>query len=102
MVRAEPRSIPIMRKGRTRVTMLRTFELAGWSSIAFCAAFQAPDASSVPALRWIATEHVGRLTGTRANAIAKVGIAGTDLGVSFEVGAKLVFLFGDSWTVDGK
>src|SRR5690348_10943609 len=95
-----------MREEGTQRTMHRTLERFGWSSIALCAAFQAPSAPSKPerepALRWIATEHVGRLTGTATNPIATVGIAGTDLGASFEVGEKLVFLFGDSWTVDGR
>lgn len=57
---------------------------------------------SAPTLRWIATEHVGRLTGTRTNPLAPLGLAGTDLGVSFEASGKLVFLFGDSWTTDRK
>lgn len=62
----------------------------------------APQAGAAPALRWIATEHVGRLTGTRTNPLAPLGLAGTDLGVSFEASGKLVFLFGDSWTTDRK
>lgn len=57
-------------------------------------------AESRPRLEWISTEHVGRLTGTPRNPIASVGLAGTDLGVSFESQGKLVFLFGDSWTID--
>lgn len=88
------------------MSRLRASVVVGWSALAPCAAFQAPSAepaaSREPALRFVATEHVGRLTGTRANPIADVGLAGTDLGVSFEVGNELVFLFGDSWTVDGK
>jgi hypothetical protein len=51
-----------------------------------------------PALRWLATEHLGRLTPPRA--LAPLGLAGTDLGVSFPCGERLVFLFGDSWTLD--
>ncbi|HZN40629.1 MAG TPA: DUF4185 domain-containing protein [Planctomycetota bacterium] len=49
-------------------------------------------------LRWLATEHLGRLTPPRV--LAPVGLAGTDLGVSFPSGERLVFLFGDSWTLD--
>jgi hypothetical protein len=55
-----------------------------------------------PTLRWLSTEHVGRLTGTPSNPIADVGLSGTDLGVSFAASGKLVFLFGDSWTIDRK
>ncbi|HEX6812822.1 MAG TPA: DUF4185 domain-containing protein [Planctomycetota bacterium] len=51
-----------------------------------------------PALHWLATEHLGRLTPPQA--LAPVGLAGTDLGVSFPCGDRLVFLFGDSWTLD--
>lgn len=60
----------------------------------------AASSGAAPALRWIATEHVGRLTGTRTNPLAPLGLSGTDLGVSFAASGKLVFLFGDSWTTD--
>lgn len=43
-------------------------------------------------------EYLGRLTA----GCESVGIAGTDLGVSFEADGRLVFLFGDSWTLDRK
>src|SRR5690349_17943888 len=55
-----------------------------------------------PDLQWIATEHLGRLTDTKLDPLAAIGLTGTDLGVSFEAGDQLVFLFGDSWTIDGK
>ena len=48
--------------------------------------------------RWLATEHIGTLLPKAA--LAEVGLAGTDLGVSFPCGDRLVFLFGDSWTLD--
>jgi hypothetical protein len=57
-------------------------------------------APAAPVLEWIATERVGRLTACPTNPIAEVGLAGTDLGVSFEASGRLVFLFGDSWTLD--
>ncbi len=50
-----------------------------------------------PQLRKVYTEHLGRLTDTATNPIRNVGLAGTDLGVSFERDGQLVFLFGDSW-----
>src|SRR5262245_63904671 len=49
-------------------------------------------------LRWLATDVLGRLTPPRV--LVPVGLAGTDLGVSFPCGQRLVFLFGDSWTLD--
>lgn len=65
------------------------------------AVLQGLGGSPTPATpRWIATEHLGRLTDTATNPIRDVGLAGTDLGVSFEAHGRLVFLFGDSWTVD--
>lgn len=68
---------------------------------AFVAPFTAQEAPArAVAPRWIATEHLGRLTNTATNPIRDVGLAGTDLGVSFEASGRLVFLFGDSWTVD--
>lgn len=57
-------------------------------------------AQSPPQWRWLATEHLGCLT-PRAE-LAAVGLAGTDLGVSFPCGDRLMFLFGDSWTLDQK
>ncbi len=68
------------------------------SFVAALAAQEAPARTLAP--RWIATEHLGRLTNTATNQIRDVGLAGTDLGVSFEASGRLVFLFGDSWTVD--
>src|SRR5262245_1874601 len=56
--------------------------------------------SPAPGVHWIATEHIGRLTASSTNPIAPLGLAGTDLGVSFEAQGRLVFLFGDSWTTD--
>ncbi len=56
--------------------------------------------AQAPSWRWLATEHLGCLTPPRA--LAEVGLAGTDLGVSFPCGDRLVFLFGDSWTLDRK
>lgn len=50
--------------------------------------------------RWLATGHLGCLTPPAA--LADIGLRGTDLGVSFERSGELVFLFGDSWTQDGK
>lgn len=55
-------------------------------------------AQAPPPFRHVATEHLGSLT--PPNALAAVGLAGTDLGVSFPRGDDLVFLFGDSWTLD--
>lgn len=49
-------------------------------------------------LRWLATEHLGVLTPPPL--LARHGLSGTDLGVSFAFGERLVFLFGDSWTLD--
>jgi hypothetical protein len=46
------------------------------------------------------TEHLGQLTGEAPNTLRPLGMTGTDLGVSFERGDRLYFLFGDSWTVD--
>ncbi len=57
-------------------------------------------AAQTPAPRWIATEHLGLLTPPAA--LAERGLRGTDLGVSFACGDRLVFLFGDSWTHDRK
>jgi len=51
-----------------------------------------------PAWRWRRTEDLGCLTPPAA--LAQVGMSGTDLGVSFPQGDRLVFLFGDSWTLD--
>lgn len=48
--------------------------------------------------RWLLTDHLGCLTPPQA--LAAVGLAGTDLGVSFPCGERIVFLFGDSWTAD--
>ncbi|HEX5052664.1 MAG TPA: DUF4185 domain-containing protein [Planctomycetota bacterium] len=50
--------------------------------------------------RWLGTRYLARLA--PASSLAPVGLAGTDLGVSFPCGERLVFLFGDSWTLDGK
>lgn len=51
---------------------------------------------SAPSFRLERTEYLGRLT----NGCERVGLAGTDLGVSFEASGRIVFLFGDSWTSD--
>lgn len=58
-----------------------------------------------PRVRKVHTEHLGQLTGTGASTEAGLGITGTDLGVSFLEPAypgrhRLMFLFGDSWTID--
>lgn len=58
-------------------------------------------AAALPAqapLCLLATEDLGPLTPPPA--LAAVGLSGTDLGVSFPLGDQLVFLFGDSWTLD--
>ncbi len=60
----------------------------------------APLTAQAPPVRWLATEDLGCLTPPPA--LAEVGLAGTDLGVSFPCGEQLVFLFGDSWTLDHK
>jgi hypothetical protein len=60
---------------------------------------------AVPRIRTVYTEHLGQLTGTVLNPSRQVGITGTDLGVSFVEPApsrRLIFLFGDSWTPDGR
>jgi hypothetical protein len=54
-------------------------------------------------LRKVYTEHLGQLTGTVHNPIQGYSMTGTDLGVSYqEPGGtnRLIFLFGDSWTLD--
>jgi hypothetical protein len=54
-----------------------------------------------PALHKAYTEHLGKLTSGPGkggvNDLGLLGMTGTDLGSSFELGGKLVFLFGDSW-----
>ncbi|MBI5363787.1 MAG: DUF4185 domain-containing protein [Planctomycetes bacterium] len=73
-------------------------------SFALAAVLAAPsthaqgDANAPPRYTLTATEYVGRLT----TGCEKVGLAGTDLGVSFEAAGRLVFLFGDAWTLDRK
>lgn len=60
---------------------------------------------AAPTLRKVETVHMGQLTGTVLNNSGAVGISGTDLGASFvEAGGqrRLIFLFGDVWTRDGK
>ena len=60
---------------------------------------------AAPRVRTVYTEHLGQLTGTAINPTRQVGITGTDLGVSFVEPApsgRLIFLFGDSWTPDGR
>lgn len=51
-----------------------------------------------PALALVSTEHVGKWDASCREA----GLSGTDLGISFERDGRLVFLFGDSWTLDKK
>lgn len=51
-------------------------------------------------LRVLHTELLGQLTNTSVTPLAPLNLAGTDLGVAFERGGALTFLFGDSWTVD--
>ena len=52
-----------------------------------------------PELSLVSTEHVGQFTGAAPNVYARsLGLIGTDLGVSFQRGNKLYFLFGDGWT----
>ncbi|MBK7876041.1 MAG: DUF4185 domain-containing protein [Planctomycetes bacterium] len=58
----------------------------------------ASDRGAPPSFQLDSTTYVGRLT----TGCERVGLAGTDLGVSFEAGGRLVFLFGDSWTLDRK
>lgn len=74
----------------------RRVALATWSALAATSLFAQQD----PARRWLATEVIGRFPPPAA--LAAVGLAGTDLGVSFACGERLVFLFGDSWTPDRK
>jgi hypothetical protein len=71
--------------------------------LALFAVIAACCACTTPRLRTVYTQHLGQLTGTVLNPSVQVGITGTDLGVSFleqDGTNRLVFLFGDSWTVD--
>jgi hypothetical protein len=56
--------------------------------------------TDLPLLHATLTEYLGQLTGHAPNALADLGMTGTDLGVSFEYEHDLLFLFGDSWTLD--
>lgn len=55
-----------------------------------------PSAREAPNFELVSVEYVGRLSA----GCERVGLAGTDLGVSFEAAGRIVFLFGDSWTLD--
>src|SRR5690606_29915719 len=63
--------------------------------------FELPSDGSLPKIRKVATEPIGRLTHTQRNPIEEVGIVGTDLGATFERDGKLVFVFGDTWIDNG-
>lgn len=63
--------------------------------------FELPADGSLPKIRKVSTEPIGRLTNTRRNPIQEVGISGTDLGATFERDGKLVFVFGDTWIDNG-
>ena len=82
--------------------LVRALVAAAFTTRGYTVAAQATGDGSSPAsgLHWIATEHIGRLTASPTNPIAPLGLAGTDLGQSFEAHGRLVFLFGDSWTTD--
>lgn len=69
--------------------------MRGWvASIALGAATAQAPAPPI----WVRTTDLGSFTPARA--LAAVGLAGTDLGVSFPIGGRIAFLFGDSWTLD--
>lgn len=70
------------------------------AAFALCSLAALTPAQSPPDFRWAATEHLGCLSPPAT--LQPLGLAGTDLGVSFPVGDELVFLFGDSWTLDRK
>jgi hypothetical protein len=55
-------------------------------------------AAAPPALRVLYTEHLGQLTDRPPDALAGLGMSGTDLGVSFQRAETLYFLIGDAWT----
>ena len=59
-----------------------------------------PAPGSVQPLQKIYTEHLGQLTNTALNPLEPLGFNGTDLGMSFERGGKIIFLFGDSRALD--
>jgi len=78
----------------------------GRTLVTFCAllALAACFGCAAPTLRKVETVHMGQLTGTVLNNSSAVGVAGTDLGVSFTEASnqgRLIFLFGDVWTKDG-
>jgi Domain of unknown function (DUF4185) len=53
-----------------------------------------------PLVRKLYTEWLGQLTGRLPNPLTQLGMTGTDLGASFQLGSDLVFLFGDSLGAD--
>ncbi|MDX6698473.1 MAG: hypothetical protein QOE65_1870 [Solirubrobacteraceae bacterium] len=68
--------------------------------------FDPPRSGGAPALRKAYTEHLGQLItepgrGGVNELGGPLGIRGTDLGASFEVGGRLAVLFGDSWVPEG-
>lgn len=54
-----------------------------------------------PVLSNPSTSLVGQITNSETNPQAGLGMTGTDLGISYQRGDKLFFLFGDSWTDTG-
>ena len=69
------------------------------NELEFAAGAGAGLSDAAPELSWVSTEHVGQFTGAAPNLYARtLGLIGTDLGVSFQRGNKLYFLFGDGWT----
>lgn len=60
-------------------------------------ALEAGEAPSGLAVQY--TEYLGQLTGRKPNPYSdELGMAGTDLGISFQRDDTLYFLFGDTWT----
>lgn len=49
-----------------------------------------------PVMKALSTERIGQLTDVPQNDIRRLGMSGTDLGISFRRADKLHFLFGDS------
>lgn len=57
------------------------------------------DVVAPPTLHWERTERIGQLTGGTTNPYPSgLDLNGTDLGMSFQRGDKLYFLFGDAWS----
>jgi hypothetical protein len=57
-------------------------------------------ADDLPHWRVQRTEHIGQLTGRKPNPIGQLGMLGTDLGVSFHWRDSLLFVFGDTGTIN--